>query len=126
MPTRKRIPQEAKAWGNAQDRLTWGRSLEGGRTSSGGDALNGAAVRTLGYGSCWLPKPPRVSLQSVPWYGRVHGKDTATEEPCASKWRKHGFEREAGRVTGPSTLPCDSFRRNRSDSGDDGHQPKGW
>ena len=22
----RRIPQEAKAWGNAQDRLTWGRS----------------------------------------------------------------------------------------------------
>jgi hypothetical protein len=29
--TRRRIPQEAKAWGNAQDRLTWGRSPEGVR-----------------------------------------------------------------------------------------------
>jgi hypothetical protein len=105
MPTRKRIPQEAKAWGNAQDRLTWGRSPEGGRTRGGSDALNGAAVCTLGEGCCLQSMPPRVSPQSAPWYGRVHDRDTATEEPCASKWRTHGFVREAGRVTGPSTLP---------------------
>jgi hypothetical protein len=55
--------------------------------------------RTLG------PKLPKVRPPSSLWSGSVHDKDRASEEPCASKGRKHGFEAEAGGVILPSTAP---------------------
>jgi hypothetical protein len=72
------IPQEAKAGGNASDMLTWGRSPEGDRTSSGQYALSA---------SLWLSVVDATSVQAVKaqisqlqrW--SVRHRDRVTEEP---------------------------------------------
>ena len=74
----RRIPQEAKAGGNAPDMLTWGRSPERDRTSSGQYALSA---------SLWLSVVDATSVQAVNsqvselqrW--SICHKDRVTEEP---------------------------------------------
>src|SRR5437879_1287672 len=50
------------------------------------------------------PKPSKVRSHSPRWYWGVHDKDRVAEEPCAPKWRKHGFGAEVVGVIPPSTV----------------------
>jgi hypothetical protein len=88
------ILQEAKAEGNASDRLTWRRSPERDRTSNGEYALSASlSLSVVDATSVQAVKPQVSELQ--PW--SIRHKDRVTEEPDEANVSRPVLKQRRGR-----------------------------